>query len=114
MNIYNKLKTTLSPLTIPHVPMSYSGNETTYTTYFEYDNKAGAYAEISKEMAREHYVQVDLWSNTLQVDLAEQIKALLGSNEFYSITSQDLTEKIDNKTMIYHTAIRAVCIDAHS
>lgn len=114
MNIYNVLKTALTPLTIPHVPMSYSGNETTYATYFEYDNKAGAYAEINKEMAREYYVQVDLWSNTLQVDLKEQIKMLLTSNKFYDITSQDLTEKIDNKAMIYHTAIRAVYIDAHS
>lgn len=114
MNIYNKLKTTLASLTIPHVPMNYGGSEPTYVTYFEYDNKAGAYAEISKEMAREHYVQVDLWSDALQVDLVEQIKALLASNEFYSITSHDLTEKIDNKTIIYHTPIRAAYIDAHS
>lgn len=112
MNIYNKLKNTLSPLApIPFVPMTYGGTETTYITYFQYNKLGKSYAETINEMTKAYYIQVDLWSNTLQVDLEEKIELLLKNNDFCEITSQDLFEK-DTKN--YHTAIRATYYDMHS
>lgn len=112
MNIYNKLKNTLAPLApVPFVPITYGGTETTYVTYFQYNKLGKAYAETKNEMAKAYYVQVDLWSTALQMNLEEQIEELLTSNDFCEIKSQDLFEK-DTKN--YHTAIRATYYDMHS
>lgn len=112
MNIYNKIKTALTPLApIPFVPVTYGGSATTYVTYFQYNKKGSAFAEITKELAKNYYVQIDLWSSALQVDLQEQIEGLLVSNEFCEISTQNLYE-IDTKQ--YHAAIRATYYDKHS
>lgn len=111
MNVYNVLKTALSSLTIPCVPTTYGGTATTYVTYFKYNDQGSAFAETTKEMAKDYHAQVDLWSKTLQVELEEQIKTLLSNNGFCDITAQNLYE---SETKTYHTPISCTYVDEHS
>lgn len=111
MNIYNVLKTTLASLTVPCVPITYGGPETTYITYLQYNKKGSAFAETTKEMAKDYHAQVDIYSKTLEVELEEQVEALLTNSGFCEITAQDLYE---SETKTFHTAISCTYVDEHS
>lgn len=108
MNIYNKLKTTLATLTVSCVPIEFGGSDTTYVIYTSYNEKGEAFANTYDEMAGGYYIQIDIWSNTLQVDLKEQIKTLLKQNGFFDITSRDL---YDSQKRFDHTVIDCTYFD---
>lgn len=111
MNIYNMIKTALSPLNIPCEPINYSGSATTYITYFCYNSQGETFAEIDKEMAKGFYVQVDIWSTESPLDLKIQVESVMVAAGFCNPKSQDLYEK---ETRTFHIPCRFTFIDMHS
>lgn len=92
----------LSGLGIPVSFQHYSGNATTYITFFRYDIE-NADSSDDEEEIEGYYPQIDLWSNTDYTDLESQIKSAMKSADYSFTNGQDLYEI---NTGIYHLALR--------
>jgi hypothetical protein len=102
LNINKFIKDTLKPLGAPVEFQKYSGDQSTYITFFCYNELGEVYAE-NKEVITGYYLQVDLWSKGDYMELADNIKTAMENAGFRRTSSIDLYEK---DTEIYHKAIR--------
>lgn len=94
----------LGPTSVPVCFQQYIGEETTYITFFLYNESGLLFADdIEQETA--FYAQVDVWSKDDYTDLVDQVKNLLSSNGFARNTAVDLYEE---DTKIYHKAMRFI------
>lgn len=107
MNILKKVKDSLASITVPVSFQVYLGSETTYITYFCYNEQGEEWAE-NEEIATGYSVQVDIWSKTDYTTLVGQVTAAMLAAGFTRASSQDLYES-DTKT--YHKALRFVYVN---
>lgn len=80
---------------------TYTGNNSTYITYFEVLEKVDSGSDDYDEIIGHHF-QVDVFSKDDPTEIKNKVVQALKNNEFYSITIQDLYER-ENK--IFHKAI---------
>lgn len=106
MNYKKLIRDTLVPLGVPVEFSNYSGDETTYITFFRYNEQGEEWAE-DEEIATGYYIQVDIWSKSDYTILEDQVKAAMISAGFSRSSAQDFYEK---DTGIYHAAIRFVYV----
>lgn len=106
MNINALIKSTLTSLNKPLAYLRYGGKETTYITYFCYNEQGETWAE-NVEIETGYYVQVDVWSKEDPITLADQVKAAMMATGFRRTTGQDLYE---DDTQTYHKAQRFVYV----
>jgi hypothetical protein len=91
----------------------FSGAQTTYITYFLYNEQDEAFA-ANEPVEAGHYWQIDLWrepadtSTTLLSTLKEQVKTALKAIGFRDFTAQALYE---SDTKINHIAIRCCYVE---
>lgn len=98
----NEITAALKTLNIPVSFLHYSGDESTYITFFFYD-EINEESSDDEEEIEGYYPQIDLWSNSDCTLLVLQIKAAMKSAGFIFTNKQDLYEK---DTGIYHIALR--------
>ena len=82
--------------------LKYSGDATTYITYFTYNEQGEAFAE-NTEKDTSYFVQVDIWTKDEFDDLYKQVLALMTAAGYYRTYSHELYE---SDTQIKHKVIR--------
>jgi len=107
VNINKLIKDTITPLSVPVSFQVYSGTASTYITYFSYNEQGEEYAE-NQEIATGFYVQVDIWSKSDYLTLADQVKSVMTAAGFKRTSAQDLYE---SDTKIFHKAMRFSYVD---
>lgn len=102
MNLNNLIISTLAPTSVPVAFQKYSGIDTTYITFFAY-NEQGVLFGDDMELNTRYSVQVDIWSKGDYTDLVNQTKELLIAAGF---TRNSGTEFFEMDTKIYHKVYR--------
>jgi hypothetical protein len=82
--------------------LKYRGSETTYITFFEY-NQNGALNADDEELYANHSYQVDIFSKGNYLTLIKQVKERLKGIGF---TRTFETEFFENDTGLYHKVLR--------
>ncbi|MFS1511753.1 hypothetical protein VQL36_04850 [Chengkuizengella sp. SCS-71B] len=102
MSINSIIINALKNIGLPVNFQTYFGDEKTYITFFEYNQKSRLNAD-DEEQRTAHFIQVDVWSNTDYTDIVSQVKQAMKSNGFTRTSEADLYEK---ETGIFHKVIR--------
>jgi hypothetical protein len=93
---------TLKPLGVPVSFQTYPGNELTYITFFEFNQRSAVSAD-NEEKRTAHSIQVDIWSKTDYTNLTKSVKAALVEVGF--VRSME-TEYYENETGYFHKVLR--------
>lgn len=102
MSLNSLIINTLKPLGVPVAFQTYSGNESTYITFFEYNQRGALHAE-DEEKRIAHSIQVDICSTGDYMNLAKQVKDKLLSIGFTRIME---TEFYEPDIKLYQKVIR--------
>jgi hypothetical protein len=102
MNLNKLIIDTLTPIGVPVSFQEYTGIETMYITFFEY-NQFSALNADDTEQQTSHFIQVDIWSNGDYTAIVDQVKQKMIDAGFKRTSEADLYE---NDVKIYHKAIR--------
>jgi len=97
-----KLSDILQPTGISVTKLRYSGNDTTYITYFNYNEQGEAFAE-DIEIATSYYIQVDIWTKDDFTDLYNQALSLMTQAGYYRTYAYELYE---SDTQLKHKIVR--------
>ncbi|RSL32667.1 hypothetical protein D7Z54_14555 [Salibacterium salarium] len=100
MNVYS----VLSNLSVPVRRLTFSGSETTYITFFDY-NENEAQSADDEETATYEFVQVDVWSKGDYTQLVKDVKTAMKAAGF---KRRDEQEFYEDDTELFHKAIRFV------
>ncbi|MET3507035.1 tail completion protein gp17 [Halalkalibacter oceani] len=92
----------LEPLGVPVAFQTYTGDKTTYITFFEY-NQQGALSADDEEIKTVHSLQVDVWSQGNYVQLVKDVKNAMKQAGFIRAFE---TEFYEDDTDYYHKVIR--------
>lgn len=95
MNLNNLIMNTLAPTNVPVRLLTYPGPDTTYITFFEYNQQGTLFAD-DIEQETQFSIQVDVWSKGNYKNLVVQVRTLMinagftrnGENEFYETDTQ--------------------------
>lgn len=93
---------TLKPTGVPTYPLNYPGKETTYITFFEY-NQMGALFVEDEEEETQHSYQVDVWSQGNYTALVKQVRELMTAAGF---TRNSEAEFFEGDTKMNHKVFR--------
>lgn len=93
---------TLKPTNIPVAFQVYSGDESTYITFFEYNQMSALRAE-DVEVRTQHSIQVDVWSQGNYSTLVDQVRSLMVNAGFERITEHEFYE---SETRTFHKSFR--------
>ena len=102
MSLNSLIISTLSPTNVPIVFQVYSGRETTYITFFEYNEMGISFAE-DEEQTERRSIQVDIWSKGNYTALVKQVRKLMKDAGF---TRNSGGEFYEEDTKIYHKVLR--------
>lgn len=102
MNINSLVISTLAPTGVPVNFQSYTGNATTYITFFEY-NQQGTLFGDDTEQRTQYSIQVDVWSKGNYTHVVEQVRALMIGSGFIRNSEGELYE---NDTKTFHKYFR--------
>jgi hypothetical protein len=86
-----KISEVLKTIGLPTVKMSYSGDATSYITYFIYNEYGEAFAE-NKEIATTYSVQVDIYTDGDFTNLYNQVLSLMTEAGFYRTYATEINE----------------------
>lgn len=98
----DKITTALKPTGVPVSFQFYGGDESTYITFFEYNQMGVVFAEDSEERTRRS-IQVDVWSKGNYKALVAQVKELLSAKGFVRNSENEFYER---ETRTFHKALR--------
>lgn len=102
MRLNSLIVSTLAPTNVPVAWQKYSGNATTYISFFEY-NQQGALFGDDSELRTRQSIQVDVWSKGDYGALVEQARTLLINAGF---TRNSETELYETDTQTHHKVMR--------
>ncbi|MBP3038064.1 hypothetical protein J9303_00895 [Bacillaceae bacterium Marseille-Q3522] len=102
MSLNNLIESTLEPIGIPVSFQTYPGEETTYITYFEYNQRGALFAE-DEEKRTAYSIQVDVWSQVDYTDVVKQVKSKLKATGFIRQYEGEIYE---DETETYHKILR--------
>lgn len=102
MSINKIIREALLPLKVPVMYMTYTGAETTYITFFRYNERGALQADDTERLTR-YSVQVDVWGKGDIEVLTESVKNQLQAIGFVRIS---FFEDYEKETKIYHKAYR--------
>ena len=102
MNLNNLIKSTLAPTGLPVIFQTYTGNATTYITFFEYNQQGTFFADDAEQNTR-YSVQVDVWSKDNYKNIVEQVRTLMTKSGF---TRNSENEFYERETQIFHKVMR--------
>ena len=101
MNINKLIIDTLSSFNLPIRYRRYSGNATSYITFFELNNLDDEFSNDEEE-CEVHSLQIDFFTKNDPNNIKKEIKKALKTN-FSEVTFQDLFE---SDTKYYHICFR--------
>lgn len=104
MSINGEIITALSGIGVPVQFQHYSGDASTYITFFTYLDKPEQHAD-DRETITGYYVQIDIWSKADYTELVKQVHERMTSAGFKKQNFYDLYEE-DLK--IYHKVMRFI------
>lgn len=93
---------TLRPTNVPVHFQVYPGTESTYITFFEYNQQGSLYVDDFEERAR-HSIQVDVWSNGNYSSLVTQVRSLMTNSGFRRNSEAEFYE---DETKTFHKVFR--------
>lgn len=93
---------TLAPLNVPVSFQNYSGNASTYITYFEFNQGGARYADDDEEQTM-YSIQVDIWSKANYKSIEVQVEELMRKAGFYRIGAGEFYEE---DTKFHHKYFR--------
>lgn len=102
MSLNSLIISTLKTLGVPVAFQTYKGTESTYITFFEFNQTAHEKADDVETKTR-HSIQVDVFSNGDYTALVQQVKDSLISVGF---TRSMETEYYEDDLNIYHKILR--------
>jgi len=102
MSLNSLIISMLQPLDVPVAFQHYTGQATTYITFFEFAVNGALYGD-DKELKSDHAVQVDIWSVGDYTDLVRQVKETLINIGFIRTYETELYEE---DTKIFHKVFR--------
>lgn len=94
---------TLKPLGIPVSFQYYNGLETTYITFFCYNDQVELYAD-DEELATGYYIQLDVFSKGKYLEIVKQVNKLMKDVGFIKRPSGP--ELYEEGTKLYHKPLR--------
>ena len=100
MSINKIIRDALLPLNVPVAYQVYAGQQTTYITFFRYNERGILLADDGEQRTR-HSVQVDIWGKGDIELLAEQVKTTL---ETVGFRRHSFFEDYEKDTKTYHKA----------
>ena len=107
MSINKLVIDTLKPLGAPVAFQEYTGTETTYITFFEYNQRGDLFAD-NEEQTTIHSIQIDVFSKSNYETLVEQVKQNLKAQGFIRTSEMDLYEsnlKLFRKTISFQAIL---------
>lgn len=102
MNLNNLIINTLNPINVPVSFQTYTGNATTYITFFEYNQQGAVFADDT-EQRTQYSVQVDVWTKGNYKAVVEQVRTLMTNAGFIRNSEGELYE---NDTRTFHKYFR--------
>jgi hypothetical protein len=102
MSLNSLIIQTLSPTGVPVDFQRYRGNDTTYITFFEYNDQGALYADDEEKRSR-HSIQVKVSSKGNITSLVKQVHNLMISAGF---TKNNYYDQYENDTETYHKVMR--------
>lgn len=93
---------TLNPTNVPVSFQVYTGKESTYITFFEYNQMGALFAEDVEDKTR-HSIQVDVWSQGNYSALVDQVRKLMTDAGFSRISEAEFYEQ---ETRTFHKSFR--------
>lgn len=102
MNLNSLVISTLAPTSVPVNFQTYTGNATTYITFFEYNQQGALFADDT-EQRTQYSVQVDVWSKGNYKNVVEQVRDLMINAGFIRNSEGELYE---NDTKTFHKYFR--------
>lgn len=102
MSINKLIIDTLKFLNIPVKPHTYTGDESTYITFFEYLEQGENFADDEEEVTG-HYIQLDIWSKSNVLKIAKEVKEKLIEVGF---TRRSEFEDYEPDTKLFRRCIR--------
>lgn len=93
----------LKPLRIPVSFQYYNGSESTYITFFLYNEQGEEYAD-DEEVATGYYIQLDIFSKVSYTNILKQVNALMKEAGF--IRKSTGPELYEQDTKLYHKPLR--------
>jgi len=102
MSLNSFIISKLTPTNVPVRWQKYTGPQTTYITFFGY-NEQGVLFGDDVELAARHSIQVDIWSLDDYTDLAKQTKELLLAAGFVRNSGGEFYE---DDTKVHHKVYR--------
>lgn len=102
MNINSLVISTLQPLNVPVVFLTYSGDARPYITFLEIDQRS-AFDSDDEEKNTNHSIQVDIFHTSNYVDLVDSVKQNMIAAGFTRSSERDFYE---TDTRLYHKVIR--------
>lgn len=98
MSYRKTVATALSSLDIPVAHLTYKGTKDTYCRFQRYNMQGGQYAE-GKEVATNHYIQVDIFGPVDMTDYGDMAETSLVAAGLKRIGGQSTYE---DDTKLYH------------
>lgn len=102
MNLNNLIISTLAPTGVKVSFQTYTGSDTTYITFFEYNQQGALFADDVEQNTR-YSVQVDVWSKGNYKNIVEQVRELMTNVGFIRNSEAELYE---DDTKIFHKVFR--------
>lgn len=102
MSLNSFIISTLKPLGVPVEFQTYDGSNTTYITFFEY-NQNGALHGDDKELKTAYYVQVDVWSEDNYTEIVKKVRETMIKAGFIRTFE---TEVYEEETKTFHKVFR--------
>lgn len=94
---------TLETLRVPVSFQKYNGSESTYITFFCYNDRGELYAD-DEELSTGYYIQLDIFSRGSYTELKKQVEKLMKEAGF--IRKAAGPELYENDTKLYHRPLR--------
>ena len=102
MSLNQLILSTLRTIGAPVSYLNHAGNETTYVTFFEYDQGAGIEAD-DNEQSSIHYIHLDIFSPGNFLNLVNKVKKEMKQAGFVKTAE---TEMYEQDTKLYHKVLR--------
>jgi len=102
VNLNSLVISTLAPTGVKVSFQTYTGSDTTYITFYEYNQQGALFADDT-EQRTQYSIQVDVWSKGNYKNVIEQVRALMTSAGFIRNSEGELYE---NDTKTFHKYFR--------
>lgn len=100
--IESEVKEALNSLGVPVTFNKYTGTETTYITFLEYNNQSEDSSEDEID-SESHFIQVNIFSKNNYIELVKKVKSAMKIAGFFYTNGND---QYESDTGLHHKSLR--------